>query len=154
MWGSVLPTGRAWSCAIAAGCSARITGWSAPSLLEAHSSRALGKRAVHDIIEIGRRLNDAKTHIPHKAWLPWLEEEQFGWSKRTAQRFMSVAELASKSDTVPDLSVDMRGLYLLAASSTANRETIFYTAETRVQWRRPPYEPSRPLSPRPLVGFG
>jgi hypothetical protein len=79
--------------------------------------RALGKRIVTDVIEIGRRLHACKEQVGHGGWLPWLERE-FGWAERTAQNFMSVADLAAKSATVADLSIPMKGLYLLAAPST------------------------------------
>ncbi len=78
--------------------------------------RKLGKRAIRDVIEIGRRLVDAKRIAGHGNWLPWLERE-FGWSDSTALRFMQVHELA-KSVTVTDLDIPIRGLYLLAAPST------------------------------------
>jgi hypothetical protein len=81
--------------------------------------RKLGKRAVQDIIEIGRRLTEAKKILGWGNWLPWLERE-FGWSERTAQNFMRVAELA-ESATVADLNVDLRGLYLLASPSIRER---------------------------------
>ena len=63
--------------------------------LAEHSAeiRKLGKRAVQNIIEIGRRLTEAKKIVGWGNWLPWLERE-FGWSERTAQNFMQVAELA------------------------------------------------------------
>jgi hypothetical protein len=76
--------------------------------------RALGKRVVGDIIEIGRRLTDAKKIAGHGGWLPWLERE-FGWDDRTAQRFMQVH---TKSDKLSDLNLPVSGLYLLAAPST------------------------------------
>jgi hypothetical protein len=86
--------------------------------------RALGKRAVHDIIEIGRRLIEAKELAGHGGWLPWLERE-FGWDERTAQRFISVGV---KSDKLSDLNVPVSGLYLLAAPSTPD-EVIDAVAE-------------------------
>lgn len=79
--------------------------------------RTLGKRAIRDIIEIGRRLTDAKAIAGHGNWLPWLEKE-FGWGERTARNFMQVHELASKSAKFADLTVDASSLYLLAAPST------------------------------------
>jgi hypothetical protein len=79
--------------------------------------RALGKRAFDDIVEIGRRLIEAKKICGHGNWLPWLERE-FGWKEQSARNFMNVAEMAGKSPTVGDLSIDCRGLYLLAAPST------------------------------------
>jgi len=81
--------------------------------------RALGKRVVRHVIEIGQRLATAK-HLCKQAgepWLPWLER-QFSWNERTAQRYMSAYDLSLKYDTVSDLQLPMRSLYLLAAPST------------------------------------
>jgi hypothetical protein len=83
----------------------------------ASAIRSLGKRVIADIIEIGRRLAEAKRIAGHGNWLPWLERE-FGWTDRTALNFMRVHELAMKSETVSDLDIPVRGLYLLAAPST------------------------------------
>jgi hypothetical protein len=47
----------------------------------------LGRRAIRDIIEIGRRLTDAKDRVGHGKFLTWLAAE-FGWSERTAENFM------------------------------------------------------------------
>jgi len=90
-----------------------------PADLIEHASaiRSLGKRVVADVIEIGRRLSDAKRICGHGNWLPWLERE-FGWDERTAQRFISVYELAGKSDNLSDLNLPVSSLYLLAAPST------------------------------------
>ena len=41
--------------------------------------RKLGKRAIEDIIEIGRRLTEAKKLVGYGHWGNWLEKE-FGWS--------------------------------------------------------------------------
>jgi hypothetical protein len=79
--------------------------------------RKLRKRAVGDIIEIGKHLIAAKALAGHGNWLPWLERE-FGWKEQSARNFMNVAEMAAKSPTVGDLDIDFRGLYLLAAPST------------------------------------
>lgn len=76
--------------------------------------RALGKRMARDIIEIGRLLVECKERVGHGAWLPWLERE-FRWSDKTAENFMNVA---SKFETVSNLSIDARSLYLLARPST------------------------------------
>ena len=78
--------------------------------------RRLGKRAVHDIIEIGFRLIAAKELCGHGAWLPWFERE-FGWTLQTAHNFMNVAKL-SKSQIIGDLDIDLGALYRLAAPST------------------------------------
>ncbi len=75
------------------------------------------RRAAEDIIEIGRRLVEAKSALGHGRFLPWLSGE-FGYSERTAQNFMNVfhafgentqnlrispsALIALASGTVPD----------------------------------------------------
>ena len=78
--------------------------WRCPSLAE-HAAviRALGKRVVGDIIEIGRRLTDAKARCGHGNWLPWLDRE-FGWKDTTALRFMRCHEFA-KSGKLADLAL-------------------------------------------------
>ena len=78
--------------------------------------RALDKRAVRDIIEIGQRLIDAKGRCGHGRFGEWLERE-FAGNGRTAQGFMLVAETAGKSANFADLNVPVSGLYLLAAPS-------------------------------------
>lgn len=91
----------------------------ADSVLAEHAAaiRALGKRVIADVIEIGRRLTDAKAIAGHGNWLPWLERE-FGWSEKTAERFMSVHMLGGKFDNLSNMTLPVSGLYLLAAPST------------------------------------
>ena len=80
--------------------------------------RRLGKRAVEDVIEIGRRLTECRGILGYGNWLPWLDRE-FGWSEATAHNFMHVFELAeSKSTNFADLNLSVSTLYLLAAPST------------------------------------
>ena len=55
--------------------------------------RNLGKRVIADVIEIGRRLKDAKAQIAHGEWSLWLRKE-FGWTDNTALNFMRCHELA------------------------------------------------------------
>lgn len=90
--------------------------------------RALGKRVVGDIIEIGRRLSDAKRRVGHGGWLPWLERE-FGWVEQTALNFMRCHDLA-KSKKFGDLNLPVSGLYLLAAPTTPDeaRDSIIERA--------------------------
>lgn len=92
--------------------------------------RALGKRVIRDIIEIGRRLSDAKQALGHGNFLPWLERE-FRWDERTARNFMQVNELALKSAKFSDLELPVSGLYLLARPSTPEeaREEVVTRAE-------------------------
>lgn len=83
----------------------------------ANAIRALAKRALADITEIGRHLIDAKTIAGHGNWLPWLKRE-FGWSVDTAQDFMNVAEASAKFGEFPNLNVPYSALVILAKDST------------------------------------
>jgi hypothetical protein len=85
--------------------------------------RRLGKRAVEDVIEIGRRLtiirhglDGSPPLLGHGEWLPWLERE-FAWTDDTALNFMRVYEM-SKSRNFRDLCLPVSALYMLAAPST------------------------------------
>jgi hypothetical protein len=80
----------------------------------------LGRRAVHDVIEIGRRLCDAKRRLGHGKFLCWIAHE-FGWSERTAENFMRVYDLSCKSEKFADLNLPISALYLLAAPSTPDK---------------------------------
>jgi hypothetical protein len=82
----------------------------------AQAIRTLGKRVVADVIEIGRRLVDAKKLCGHGNWLPWLNRE-FGWGETQARNFIRVYEM-SKSANFVDLDLPISALYLLAAPST------------------------------------
>jgi hypothetical protein len=55
-----------------------------------------------------------ETACEHGDWLPWLEAE-FGWTDRTARRFMDVARLPGKMDNLSDLDIPVSSLYLLAS---------------------------------------
>jgi len=105
----------------------------APALIAEHAAviRALGRRVVGDIVEIGRRLIDAKEIAGHGNWLPWLDRE-FGWTDKTAERFINVA---GKSDKLSNLEVPVSGLYLLAAPSTPPEVGIEQVAERFIQGR-------------------
>jgi hypothetical protein len=69
------------------------------------------------VVEIGRRLTDAKRRLGHGRFLVWLAAE-FGWSERTAENFMRVYDLHGKFADFADLEVPLSALYLLAAPST------------------------------------
>jgi gas vesicle protein len=73
------------------------------------------KKTVEDIIEVGNDLLAVKEALPHGQFLPWLKGE-FGWSERSAQNFMSVAE-KFKSAKIADLPIQPSAAYLLAAPS-------------------------------------
>jgi len=79
--------------------------------------RALSKRVVDDVIEIGRRLSEAKKILGHGNWMPWLERE-FAWNASTAENYINLFKLSGKFPTVGNLDLDLRSLYMLAAPST------------------------------------
>jgi hypothetical protein len=68
--------------------------------------------AAEAIVAIGRELIAAKDELPHGEFGPWLLAE-FGMSDRTARNYMRVAE-SFKTETVSDLPIAARALYLLA----------------------------------------
>ncbi len=78
--------------------------------------RDLAKRGVGDIIEIGRRLTEAKRLVGHGNWLSWLDRE-FGWSDDTALNFMRIYEM-SKSRNFRNLNLPISALFLVARPST------------------------------------
>lgn len=71
------------------------------------------KKTLEDLIEVGTDLLAVKETLPHGQFLPWLKGE-FGWSERTAQNFMSVAE-KFKSANSAELPIQPSAAYLLAA---------------------------------------
>ena len=70
--------------------------------MKAAAIRTIGKRAVCDLIEIGRLLTDAKLLAGRGNWLPWLDRE-FGWSDETARKWMNDYELSLKFQPVERL---------------------------------------------------
>ena len=51
--------------------------------------RALSKQTRESVILIGNHLIEAKEILGHGNFLPWIKEE-FGWSDKSAQRFMTL----------------------------------------------------------------
>ena len=87
--------------------------------------KTLMRRTAQDIIDIGTKLIEVKERLGHGNFGGWLESE-FGWTDKTARRFMSVAD-RFKMDNLSDLNIGASALYLLAAPSTpesARIETI------------------------------
>jgi hypothetical protein len=64
---------------------------------EAGHIRRLSGRGFSSIYGIGRVLINVKNHIPHGQFGPWLREE-FAWSERQAQNFMSVGYFGEALD--------------------------------------------------------
>jgi hypothetical protein len=89
---------------------------------------AIGKQSV---FTVGKIRSAAKVCARPGRWLPWLSRE-FGWTARTAQRMMNVA---NKSDKLSHLAVPISALYLLAAQSIP-AELIEAIAERSEQGER------------------
>jgi hypothetical protein len=98
-------------------------------ILRAHAReiQRLGRRVIGDVVEIGRRLTDAKRRLGHGKFLVWIASE-FGWSERTTENFMRVYGLSCKSEKFADLDVPLSALYLLAAPSTPDAALVAVAA--------------------------
>lgn len=71
--------------------------------------KSVGGQAV---IEIGKRLMEAKAQLKHGEWLPWLSEK-VEFSETSAQRFMQLAREYGNTSLVGDLGTS-KALALLA----------------------------------------
>lgn len=70
------------------------------------------RQAGSAILEIGKRLVEAKGQLSHGEWLPWLEEK-VAFSERSAQQYMRLWKEYGKSALSADLSIS-KALVLLA----------------------------------------
>jgi hypothetical protein len=92
----------------------------------AENIRTMAKRAVQDIVGIGRELTEAKKLVGHGHYVDWLEKE-FAWSIGSALNFMRVYEfvedLKSKNKNftnldLSDLDIAPSALYALTRPGT------------------------------------
>ncbi len=93
------------------------------------------QKTIDDIIEVGQELVAVKDAVGHGHFGAWLRAE-FGWTERTAQNFMSVAErFGGNTKLISDLSIDATAAYLLAAPSAPDeaRQTAVERAEAGEQ---------------------
>lgn len=74
------------------------------------------------ILEIGKRLNEAKAQLPHGEWLGWLQEK-VDFSESTAQRFMRLAKEYENPSPVTDLGAS-KALVLLALPALQRDEFL------------------------------
>lgn len=74
------------------------------------------------ILEIGKRLKEAKGLLPHGGWLPWLNEK-VEFSERTAQNFMRLADAYANPQTLADLGAS-KALQLLALNPIERDEFL------------------------------
>lgn len=85
------------------------------------------RQAGGAIIEIGKRLLEAKSQLSHGEWLPWLREK-VDISERRAQDFMRIAREYSKSAEIADLGAS-KALALLALPESERME---FASETHL----------------------
>lgn len=80
------------------------------------------RTAGESILEIGRRLKEAKALLSHGEWLPWLSEK-VEFSERSAQNFMRLADAYQNPQTLADLGAS-KALVLLALSPVERDEFL------------------------------
>lgn len=99
-------------------------GLEVPRQLEVIESEILFYKAQAGgaILEIGRRLLEAKEQVPHGQWETWLAEK-VDFSVRSAQRFMKLAKGYGESDTVSLLGA-RKALVLLALEDSERSEFV------------------------------
>ena len=91
--------------------------------LEVEIKFYLGQTA-QNIIEVGKRLIQAKSLVPHGGWLPWLEQN-FQLKQRAAQTFMACAERFGKIQ----INLDFKPTQMIALLSLPDEETEKFIAE-------------------------
>ena len=79
-------------------------------------------QASASMLEIGRRLIEAKEQLPHGQWQKWLAEK-VAFSERSAQRFMRIADGYSNADSLSGLGAT-KALQLLAFEEVEREEFL------------------------------
>ena len=81
-------------------------------------------QAGNAIIEIGKRLHEAKLTLPHGAWGAWLQNE-VEFSERTAQNFMRIAKIDGEEKTVAAMTTkEMERLLKELEAERAEKEKL------------------------------
>lgn len=125
--------------------------------------RRLASRSGQDIIEIGKRLIAVKDHLPHGAFGPWIDAE-FGWTDRTARRFMEVA--GAFGQIGHGVRFEAKALYALASGDVPQdvRDRFIAQAEAgepvrhrdvreAIQPTSPGPAPREPVGPTPVLAL-
>ncbi|NJR71042.1 MAG: DUF3102 domain-containing protein [Synechococcales cyanobacterium CRU_2_2] len=77
------------------------------------------RRSAQDILEIGQRLAEVRSHLQYGQFLTWLNTE-FGWSQRTAYNFINVYEtFGDKVAKLAKVDIATSVLYRLASPSVS-----------------------------------
>ena len=87
------------------------------------------KSGRQNIFTIGKLLREAKAHFPHGKWLPYLKSIE--WNERTAQLYMSVADLADKYESVSHLNASPGALYELTSWMDREEEAAKWEEEAK-----------------------
>ena len=85
------------------------------------------RQAGSAILEIGKRLVEAKEQLSHGEWLPWLEEK-VSFSERSAQQYMRLWKEYGKSALSADLTIS-KALVLLALPESERED---FTGEKHI----------------------
>jgi hypothetical protein len=95
--------------------------------------KALEKRTIANVVEIGRLLHEASEKCEHGTYREWLKTE-FSWSHDTARNYRSVYNLAQKTkiSSFAKFDVSISALYLIAKMPDGDptRDTIIKAAQT------------------------
>lgn len=83
---------------------------------------AYKQQAGYAVLEIGRRLIEAKELLSHGEWLPWLKEK-VEFSEASAQRFMRLAREYTNPSTVTDLGT-AKALQLLVLPASEREDFL------------------------------
>lgn len=82
-------------------------------------------QAGTSLLEIGRRLIEAKEQLEHGDWLPWLHDKA-EFSERTAQNLMRIAREYTNPQLVADLGVQ-KSLLMIAMEEAEREEFVSET---------------------------
>lgn len=78
-------------------------------------------QACMSMVEIGKRLLEAKQCLPHGAWGAWLKEE-VEFSERTAQNFMRIAKEYTNPQLITDIGNSASKAIMLLSMPAEERE--------------------------------
>jgi hypothetical protein len=98
------------------------------------------KRETADIIAIGGLLVEARAHLKHGEWYPWLEQN-FSLSRQSADRYTGIFRVALKTPNLGDLKIRRSVLYamfLLPPKRRLSPKAIeIIMEEARTKWVGP-----------------
>ena len=87
------------------------------------------KSGRQNIFTIGKLLREARDHFPHGKWIPYLKSIE--WNERTAQLYISVADLADKYESVSHLNASPGALYELTSCTDREEEAAKWEEEAK-----------------------